>query len=158
MVPADCVSVFVVAPNQKGKEHLLIRRSGAYLTGTWQMVSGGIEPGEQAWEAALRELKKETGIIPDILYSADAVETFYLKLKDKVTFVPVFVAMINSPQEVTLLPKEHDAFEWVPFETALDKLVFSEQKRIIRNVHEDYVLQKPHPFHLIWRKPFEPAA
>jgi dATP pyrophosphohydrolase len=41
------------------------------------MVSGGIEEGETAVEAALREIQEETGICPGTLYSADAVKNFY---------------------------------------------------------------------------------
>ncbi len=32
--------------------------------GTWQMPQGGIDAGEQPFEAALRELEEETGIQP----------------------------------------------------------------------------------------------
>ena len=32
------------------------------LTHAWQMPQGGIDPGEQPWPAALRELHEETGI------------------------------------------------------------------------------------------------
>ena len=33
--------------------------------GAWQMPQGGIDPGEDRREAALRELEEETGITPD---------------------------------------------------------------------------------------------
>ncbi len=33
--------------------------------GAWQMPQGGIDPGEDQQEAALRELREETGITPD---------------------------------------------------------------------------------------------
>jgi putative (di)nucleoside polyphosphate hydrolase len=32
------------------------------LTHSWQMPQGGIDPGEQPWEAALRELHEETNV------------------------------------------------------------------------------------------------
>ena len=48
------------------------------------MVSGGIHPEEKAWEAAIREVKEETGLTPERLYSADAVETFYMKSLESV--------------------------------------------------------------------------
>ncbi|HBD83024.1 MAG TPA: NUDIX hydrolase, partial [Dehalococcoidia bacterium] len=44
---------------------------------TWQEISGLIEPRETAWEAALREIKEETGLTPYRFYSADFVERFY---------------------------------------------------------------------------------
>lgn len=144
-----CISVFIV--HSKGNDHnyLLIRRCGEYLTNTWQMVTGGIDEGETAWQAALREIFEETGLIPNKLYSADAVETFYLKSIDKMTCVPVFLATIDTLQSIKLSPTEHDAYEWLSFEKAHERLVWSEQKRILKHIHENFVLNPPHPLHLI---------
>lgn len=33
----------------------------------WQMPQGGIDPGEDAWTAALREMREETGIAPELV-------------------------------------------------------------------------------------------
>ena len=112
-VTAHCISVYVIYTHPKGWEYLLVRRCGHYLRGTWQMISGGVQEGEKAYEAALREVHEETGIIPDRLYSADAVETFYMKSIDKITFVPVFVCFVDQKKEVLLSDSEHDAFEWL---------------------------------------------
>lgn len=138
-IDPHAISVFVVHQER----YLLIHRCGKYLPNTWQMVTGGIEPGEKAWEAALREIKEETGLVPDRLYSADAVETFYMKSLDKITFVPVFVAFVNEPSRIVLSPSEHDAYEWLSFQQAKDLLSWSEQKRVLTIVHENFVLKEP---------------
>ncbi len=62
-------------------KHLIIRRSSGHLGGTWQMVSGRIEHGEKGWEAALREIKEETRLVPDRFYSPNIVEAFYKSTK-----------------------------------------------------------------------------
>ena len=113
------------------------------------MVSGGVEEGETALEAALREIKEETGLIPDKLYSADAVETFYMQSLNKITFVPVFVAFFNAPGEVRLSPKEHDAYEWLSYEEAKERLVWSEQRRVLSHIQENFVLRQPLPLYLV---------
>jgi dihydroneopterin triphosphate diphosphatase len=144
-IDPQCISVFVVHQNK----FLLLRRCGKYLNGTWQMISGGIEPGEKAWQAVLREIKEESGLIPDKLYSADAVETFYIKSLDKITFVPVFVAFVNHSKDIQLSPTEHDAYEWLTYEQAKDRLVWSEQKRILSHIYENFVLKEPLALYLI---------
>lgn len=141
-ITPHCVSVFVVCMTTENPCYLIIRRCGKYLPSTWQMVSGGILDGETATQAALREIQEETGLIPIELYSADIVETFYMKSCDKITFVPVFVAFVEK-MDVVLSPKEHDAYEWVSFEEAKDKLVWSEQRRVISHIHETCVMKKP---------------
>lgn len=145
---AHCISVYLICK----KKYLLLHRSAAYLKGTWQMVSGGIEPGETAYEAALRELKEETGTVPDRFYSADTVETFYMKSLDKIAFVPVFVAFIDKKPEIKMAEHEHDDFSWFSFEKAKAKLLFSEQKRVITHIHQNFVLQEPCDFHLICKQ------
>jgi len=119
------------------------------IQGTWQMVSGGIEKGEKAYEAAIREVLEETGLTPDRFYSADAIETYYMKSIDKVTFAPVFVAFVDKKKPIKLSPMEHDDFEWVSFEEAVDRLVFAEQKRIITHIHDNFIKKEPHSVNFI---------
>lgn len=139
------VSAFVI----HGQSYLAIHRCSAYLPGTWQMVSGGVHDGEKAWEAALREIKEETGLIPDRFYNADIVETFYMAQRDKLTFVPVFAAFVDNPGQVVLSPSEHDAYEWLSYEAIKERLVWSEQRRALTHIHENFVLKEPLPLHRI---------
>lgn len=148
-VTAQCISAYVIHTHPKGCDYLLVRRCGHYLRGTWQMISGGVQEGEKAYEAALREIREETGIIPDRLYSADAVETFYMKSLDKITFVPVFVCFVDKKKEVILSDSEHDAYEWLSYDQATERLIFSEQRRIIRHIHENFFLKAPLDINLI---------
>lgn len=108
------------------------------------MISGGIEKGETAFAAAFREIQEETGLLPSTFYSADAVETFYMKSSDTIALVPVFVAFVDNTT-VRLSPKEHDAYEWLSFEDARDRLIWAEQKRVITQIHNSFILQSPSP-------------
>ena len=50
----------------------------------WQMPQGGIDPGEDAYAAALRELREETGVTPDkVELVAEAPDEFYYDLPDE---------------------------------------------------------------------------
>src|SRR5215813_15211315 len=58
-----CVGLMVI--NRAGLVFVGRRKDGPEhvdATHVWQMPQGGIDPGEDPWPAALRELKEETGI------------------------------------------------------------------------------------------------
>ena len=62
--------------NRKNKEirFLLLKRAKTKIyEHLWQGVAGKIEAGETSWEAAIRELKEETGFEPVRMFVADHV-------------------------------------------------------------------------------------
>lgn len=59
-LPAPVPAVGVVC--LRGDEVLLIRRGRPPKQGEWSLPGGRIEPGERAEDAALRELREETGV------------------------------------------------------------------------------------------------
>lgn len=137
-------TVAYIVKFEQGKPfYLLLRRCGDYLSGNWQMVSGGIENGETAWQAAFREVKEETNLIPDRFYTADIVESFYEVLWDSIVMAPVFLAFIDTPQHVKLSPTEHDEYRWVSYEEACQTLEFSDQRRIIKHIEENFIKKSP---------------
>lgn len=142
------ISAYIICQTPEGPRYLIIRRCSQYLSGTWQMVSGKIESGETAIQAAVREIQEETGLAPTRFYCADFVETFYMQPYDRIALAPVFVAFVDR-MDVQLSPSEHDAYEWLPFEEAQKRLSFSEQRKAIAQVHEHFVLQTPDDLHLV---------
>lgn len=114
-VRADGIAVYVYRLVNGAYEFLQIRRTDA--TGeyqrSWQIVYGGIEPGETAVQAALREMREEIGVAPRTMMQVEYVETFYFRPHDYVLMMPVFAAEV-APDTRFTLNEEHDAWRWTP--------------------------------------------
>ena len=92
-----------------------------------------IRDSEEAWQAAIRELKEETGLKPTKMFVADHVSQFYEKHGDRVNLVPVFGIEVDSLD--VILSDEHIEFKWVNFKEAFETLVWNGQKKGIQTVY-----------------------
>lgn len=111
-LPPEAVAVYPFRRTGAGLEFLQLRRTGTGA-GTWHNVYGGVEPGETAVEAALRELREEIGLRPRVLQQVEHLESFYLRRTDRVVLMPVFAAEL-APDCAIRLNREHDGWRWVP--------------------------------------------
>lgn len=119
---------------------LLHRAASAAYAGQWRMVGGKVEAEETAWQAALREVEEETGQTPLMFWAVPSVNTFYEWQEDCINLAPVFAAELEADP---VLDAEHDSFAWVTAETAVERLVWPEQQRLVRLI--DRLLHEPLP-------------
>ena len=101
------VATAVTFDHEKGK-FLLLKRSGKRKVnpGKWDFPSGRIE-NEEPKNAALRELKEETGLKGKVLKSGDS---FYLETEDGE--FKVYPFLVKASGEVKL-SKDHTEFRWI---------------------------------------------
>lgn len=127
------IRVVDVYPYRQTREHpefLLFRRaSDVPYAGQWRMVGGKIKDGETAWEAALREVKEETGQSPEDFWALPSLNTFYEWQADRVNLIPAFAAaLVEDP----VLDDEHETFEWLSASEAVQRLQWPEQQRLLQ--------------------------
>lgn len=94
------------------KRYLFLLRNTAKYSGTWGLVGGGIEPGENILDSLLREIQEELGgtiqdprLIPIEKFTSD---------NGKFTY-HTFIAPVDS-EFVPELNNEHRGYCWVSLE------------------------------------------
>jgi len=125
-------------------EFLLLRRIPE-KGGFWQPVTGGLEPEDDSHEAGVvREVMEETGIarehivriIPDVHYFV--MDKHYLTGEDRPP-LEEFVFGVEVSREVVVdlennVYPEHDAYEWVSFEKAMNMLKWDDNKDSLKKL------------------------
>jgi 8-oxo-dGTP pyrophosphatase MutT (NUDIX family) len=129
------VDCYVFRQTDGALRFLLLKRNKDKLyEHLWQGVAGKIEENETAFEAAIRELREETGLEPVRMFVADHVSRFYESHQDRINLVPVFGIEVDSVE--VKLSKEHVDYKWVDIYEALDTLVWRGQKEGIQTVYD----------------------
>lgn len=108
---------------------------------SWQIVTGSIEKRETALHASLRELKEETGYIPQKYWIVPHVNTFFSVRNDTLHHTVIFAAQV-PPQTNPVLSDEHYQFGWYTIDKAKAMCVWPGQATALQIVHEFIVSGK----------------
>lgn len=98
------------------REFLMLKRPES-RGGFWQPVTGGVENGERVEEAAMRELREETGFT-EFEERHDFVFEFQFFDDGKAATEYVFAVKVPSGLEPTLT--EHEEHRWCSLDEAQD--------------------------------------
>lgn len=114
------VDVFVFRHDRDGISVLTLRRAaGTRCTGAWEIVHGRVEDDERPEDAAVREVREETGLPVERLYNLTC-QPFYLHRLSTVQIAVVFVAFV--PRDEVQLGPEHDRADWLAPDEAMARL------------------------------------
>lgn len=128
-IVSTLVQVHVARRWRKGWQHLLLQRlpSDENYPGLWQCVTGTIQAGESAFDAAQREFSEETGLVCQEWWSVPVVASYYHRSTDSLVIVPVFGACVADGSAPSHHP-EHSCYRWLSLEQALELLVIPAQR------------------------------
>ena len=147
---SDSVDVYLFRRvNGRVQFLVLLRRPEVVLGNTWHSVHAKVGESETAYEAALREMRQTTGILPRRFYSADLISQFYDHFSDTINLTPVFAGLVEGPGPVILSPDYGD-FAWCDMEEAVARLTSSAQRWAVRHIYDVIALGGPEAdLHLI---------
>ena len=131
------VQVVIFADTSSERHYLLLRRVASH-GGFWQSVTGSLEMGETHTQAAVREVREETGIdsAEDELIELDVINNFEIAPQWRAKYAPGVVrneelcfALKVDPCEVLVDSREHDAYVWEPYDRSIEMLYWDSNKR-----------------------------
>ena len=132
-IKAGVVDVYVVRPYRDEWLVLALQRAlDTRCPTAWEAVHGRLEAGELPQDAAVREVREETGLEVDRLYSI-TVQPFYLQAMSTVQLAVVFAAFVREPAQVSLGP-EHQAHAWLSVPDAMRRFVWPREKEALQHI------------------------
>lgn len=122
-----------IREGEHGPEVLLVRRHN----GDWNLPKGHREEDESDCQAALRELKEETGISECEMVTEVRFTEKYVYTKDDhhvYKTVVFFPCIVGREQTVLIDGFEVQDYRWLPLHDAIEKATFEEGKNLLRDV------------------------
>ena len=141
MIPIRSIAVSAVLLSEIDDELkiLLMKRVKG---GFWCHVAGKVEVDETASQAILREIREETSIQVQQLFSADYLEQFYESSQNVIEIIPAFVGKRKKNQTV-ILNDEHTDYKRCNLSEAKALAAYLNQKKLYDFVWENFVLKQP---------------
>ncbi|HEX7008734.1 MAG TPA: NUDIX domain-containing protein [Phycisphaeraceae bacterium] len=144
-IRTDIVEVYVFRrplhrPRGEVRFLQLRRAVQATLPQTWQPVMGHVEAGETAAQAALRELREETGYCVERglmgLWQLETPSVYFLHRQESVMISPCFAAQVDPAVE-PVLDASHDAARWVERAMADRAFLWPGQRAAVTQIVRD---------------------
>jgi len=139
---SNLIETHIFRESINGIEFLLLKRGEDQIyPAVWQMVSGKIKENEKAFETSLRELKEETNLVPQKMWVAPKVNSFYSSQDDTICIIPVFAVQVKKDARV-IISNEHSEYKWVTPNEAKKLLAWYGQRKAVELIEEYFLNEK----------------
>jgi 8-oxo-dGTP pyrophosphatase MutT (NUDIX family) len=104
----------------------------------WQLPKGHIEEGETPEQAAVREVREETGVTGRVVASLPGVEYRFVEKDGRRVHkeVDYFLLAYVSGDAADFDRREVSAAAWFPWQEGLARLSFENERRVVRLARE----------------------
>ena len=102
----------------------------------WDFPKGHIERGEKEIETVKREVKEETGL-EDIKFIEGFKKwvKYFFRFQGKTVFKMVIFYLVETKNKNVKISSEHIGYKWLPYEEALEQLLFKNAKEILEEAN-----------------------
>lgn len=107
-----------------------------YQAGHWDFSKGNIEPGESEQQAAIRELKEETGITQTTLIQGFKSRVSFSFKRDEQLVKKEVLYFLAETKELKVKLTEHSAYLWLPYDKALQQLTFKNSQELLKKANK----------------------
>lgn len=103
----------------------------------WGLPKGAVGEGETSEQAALREVREETGLDAEIVKLLDTIEYFFRAGDTLIRKRVDFYLMRYVAGELTPQLSEVDDVEWVELSEAISRASFESEKKLLESARKD---------------------
>ena len=125
----------VVFHRGKEIEYLLL------LANFWGFAKGHIEKGESERDAALREIREETGLDTELLGGFRAVDEYWYQRKGVRVKKQAVFFLAEAEHRDSKISWEHREMAWLSFDEAMERLKFKNLRDILQAAN-DFLLKR----------------
>lgn len=143
-------------PRQERSAGFILFREDAHASGKrvyllldygrhWDYAKGHVEKGETDLDAAVRELKEETGIkAPEVVDGfTHEIEYFFRSSKHGLIKKSVIFFLAKTESRDVILSEEHIGYEYLDYEAAMKRLTYANAREALRKAHEFLDREQP---------------
>jgi len=146
MKPEISSGILIFKEKDGKREYLLLhypslKKDQSY----WDFPKGHLEEKETIKEAAIREVREETGIEIENLILIDGFKKeikYYFKKDNKLVFKIVYYFLAKTLKEEVEISSEHLGYSWASPQEAKKLIKFSSSRKLIDEA-EEFLNKKP---------------